>query len=226
MTNYRDGLILLLAAAGAGTDAIIILGFDVLTAAQTGNTILMAVAIARGDFSVGLSAGISVVAFLAGVVLGQLILSLARSRANGTGLRRALGLQLGFLAAVIGLWHWNEVAFAHGMIALAAIAMGIQSAVVMNLNSRPTTYITGMLTTFAVGLTRHWSESHRRATKGTAGADDHPWKHGMTWLIYGLSAVGTGWIFLRVGPLALLLPMAAITVVLAMNPRRLLRDSE
>lgn len=229
MTNYRDGLILLLAAAGAGTDAIIILGFDVLTAAQTGNTILLAVAVARGNFTIGLSAGISVLAFLGGVVLGQLILSLARSRAKGTGLRRALGLQLGLLAGVIGLWHYADTSFANGVIALAAIAMGIQSAVVMNLHSRPTTYITGMLTTFATGLTRNWGERSRRKSPSAANAgtpDDHPWKHGVTWLVYGVSAVVTGWTYLQVGPFALLLPMAAIAAVLTMNPQRLLRDAD
>ena len=48
-TDTRKLVVLLAVAAGAA-DAILIVRFDVLTAAQTGNTILLAVALATGNW--------------------------------------------------------------------------------------------------------------------------------------------------------------------------------
>lgn len=83
----RDLMMLLLSVAGGSVDAVIILGFNVLTAAQTGNTILLA--------------------------------TCSRS------------------------------------VAIAAIAMGVQSAIVLRLHVGPTTtYVTGTLTSFATKIVR------------------------------------------------------------------------
>ena len=58
--NWRnEGIPLLLTLVGGSVDAMVILGFNVLTAAQTGNTVLLAVAIARGDLVTGASAATS-----------------------------------------------------------------------------------------------------------------------------------------------------------------------
>lgn len=70
---------LLLILAGAGTDASVILGFNILTAAQTGNTILFAVALARGDFATGLNSGISIFCFVGGAIAGGWLCRRARA---------------------------------------------------------------------------------------------------------------------------------------------------
>lgn len=67
----REAIPLLLTLTGAGVDAMVILGFNALTAARTGNTVLLAVAIARGDAVTGLSAAVSVAAFAVGCFLGK-----------------------------------------------------------------------------------------------------------------------------------------------------------
>ncbi|MFY8217364.1 MAG: DUF1275 family protein [Chthoniobacterales bacterium] len=56
MTKNRELMVVLLTIAGGSVDAIGIIGFNVLTAAQTGNTILLAVAIAQGKIALGVSA--------------------------------------------------------------------------------------------------------------------------------------------------------------------------
>lgn len=70
----RDLMILLLAVAGAGMDAMVILRFGVLTAAQTGNTILLAVHLAQGEFASGLSSAVSVVGYIIGAAVGELVI--------------------------------------------------------------------------------------------------------------------------------------------------------
>lgn len=87
----RDRLILLLALAGAGVDAVVILGFNVLIAAQTGNTILLAVAVAQGQLAVGISAAVSVVGYVIGAAAGELMISgPATSRLGSAGITVAL----------------------------------------------------------------------------------------------------------------------------------------
>jgi uncharacterized membrane protein YoaK (UPF0700 family) len=56
MAKNRELMMVLLTIAGGSGDAIGIMGFNVLTAAQTGNTILLAVAIAQGKIALGVSA--------------------------------------------------------------------------------------------------------------------------------------------------------------------------
>lgn len=51
-----------------------ILGFNVLTAAQTGNTVLLAVALAQEKLDVGPAAAVSVAAFVVGAAAAELAL--------------------------------------------------------------------------------------------------------------------------------------------------------
>jgi uncharacterized membrane protein YoaK (UPF0700 family) len=67
-------MVLLLAVAGGGVDAIIILAFQVLTGAQTGNTVMLAVALAEGRFAAGFYSALSVASFIIGSVVGQLVI--------------------------------------------------------------------------------------------------------------------------------------------------------
>ena len=213
---------LLLTLAAAGVDAMVILGFNVLTAAQTGNTVLLAVAVARGDVETGLSAAVSVAAFVAGAIVGELLCG-----RPGSGRRRApvilpaLLIEMLLLIALLLLWLLTEPAAGRSAIALAASAMGIQSAAVLRLQGPSTTYITGMLATFTTGYVR-WIRVARIPRPRSAEPDAQPpdclpWRNGLIWVVYLSGAIVCGILFLRSGVLALLVPIAAICAVIAIQ---------
>jgi len=150
----QDLIVLLLSLAGGSVDAVMILGFNVLTAAQTGNTILLAVSLAQGRFATGFYAAVSVIGYMVGAAVGELVLVRRRDSASwlspfGWGL-------VAELIALCGLFvSWRlagrnpPVGTSAGLVVFAAVAMGIQSAAVLRLHLGPTTtYVTGTLTTF------------------------------------------------------------------------------
>ncbi len=193
--------IFLLVIAGAGVDAMIILSFNVLTAAQTGNTILMATSIASGDFANGMESAISVAAFLGGVVGGARLIAI---RANN-GLAIALWLELALLGLLLGLWMLFPKPAV--LIFFAAAAMGVQSAVTLRLKAdSTTTYITGMLATFGNGI----------GSRTTLTSPNHPpgsaRKAGLIWLAYLAGAIISGIIFLRIGPITLVIPIVCVSI--------------
>lgn len=213
-------MILLLALAGAGVDAVMIIGFNVLTAAQTGNTILLAVALARGQFALGLSAAISVIAYVAGAALGEVFL-VRQSRTKTSGIAATLLAEAALLGLLLVLWRVSGSAPSQttglALVAIAAVAMGIQSAAVRCLHNGPTTtYITGLLTSFTTGVIRNF------LVPGTSGhsSGDSPWQYGTVWVTYLAGAIVCGLIYLFAGTMALLLPIASVVAVIALGPRR------
>jgi len=230
----RDLVLLLLAFAGGGTDAVAILGFNVLTAAQTGNTILLAVAVARGQFAIGISAAISVLGYVAGVAIGEFfIVRHPGSLPGRSGIVSALIAELFLLACLLLFWLAAGSTPGHEMtgllVALAAVAMGIQSAAVLRLHAgQTTTYITGMLTNFTTGMIR-WllpgkPSQPTRQNPGTPeklSGSNKPWKYGLIWVIYAAGAVFSGLLFCHTGMLwALLLPMATIAAAIVLGSHR------
>lgn len=214
----RDLLILLLALAGAGVDAVVILGFNVLTAAQTGNTILFAVALAQGQVAVGVLAAVSVAGYVLGVAAGESMLIVhRRARPQRSGLSVALAVECVVLACLVLLWRrLGANPPPHGiaaLVALAALAMGVQSTVVLRLHAgTTTTYITGMLTTFASDGVR-WLLAptiSAEAQVGAASGRGTSCKAGLTWVVYAAGAVASGVLFLRVHELALLVPVTSV----------------
>lgn len=230
----RDFMILLLALTGAGVDAAVIMGFNVLTAAQTGNTILLAVALARGQLALGISAAVSVVAYVIGAAMGEFfIVRHSDSRPGPSGIARTLVAEIVFLAGLVFLWHaagpTPSCAMISALVALAAVAMGMQSAAVRQLHAGPTTtYITGLLTSFTTGMIQ-WmlagtNRSGAQPTRDNPGSsdkssDDKSWKYGVVWATYVVGAIVSGLLYLHAGEMALLLPIAATATVIALDPR-------
>jgi len=222
MTNRRELNVILLTVAGGAVDAIIIMGFNVLTAAQTGNTILLSVALAQGKFALGVSAAVSVLAFVAGVAIGQGFLSALPDRWR---IRAALGFETMLLLLLFGSWHrfgvqtGGEVEWL--LIACAAAAMGVQSAVILNLRARSTTYITGMLAGFMTGVVSDLiAKISNHSSKGAILRDPQTsgsWRAGVAWLTYGAAAILTGLMFIQFGPIALVLPLLAVASVIAIG---------
>lgn len=218
---------LVLTLAAAGVDAIVILGFNVLTAAQTGNTVLLAVAVARGDAETGLSAAVSVAAFVAGAVAAEVLCGRSTSGHRcEPGILPALLIEILLLMSLLTVWLLAEPVAGRSsvaVVALAALAMGVQSAAVLRLQGPSTTYITGMLATFSTGYVR-WIRAGRyrhpriRPPETDAKPPDRlPWRNGLIWVVYLSGAIVCGILFLRSGVLALLVPIAAICAVIAIQ---------
>jgi uncharacterized membrane protein YoaK (UPF0700 family) len=231
----RDATILLLAIAGAGVDAAMILGFGVLTAAQSGNTVLLAVSLAESRFASGLNSGISVLGYVIGAAAGELVIVGHRdSEPWPSAVRRALLAELVPLGCLLVGWH---LAGSHppqrttvALIAVAAFAMGIQSVAVLRVHAGPTTtYVTGTLTTFTTEMVR-WlrfvrsapaaSPTRENRRSGSRLSRSGPWMYGATWIVYLVAAVVAGLVFTRAQEMALLLPIVAILAVIATDARR------
>jgi uncharacterized membrane protein YoaK (UPF0700 family) len=225
MSDRQRVVILLLAAAGAGVDAVMLLTFGVLTAAQTGNTILLAVAIAHRQWGTGLAAAVSVGGYVAGAALGERVLEGRGARSSGAPLvTSGLLLELLLLAVALLVWRFTPASAGpggqSGLAALAAIAMGVQSAVTIRLHAGPgTTYVTGTLTTFTIETIRSVRGGARRQF-ASADLADHPPRaglYGATWAVYLAAAVAAALLGGRAGSAALLLPIALLTLVVLMR---------
>lgn len=232
----RRGLtILLLALAGGGVDAVIMLGFGVLTAAQTGNTILLAVAVAQGHFARGGHSAVSAAGYILGTVAGEWIIVARRasaSRLSPVGL--ALTVELVSLGGLLALWLLGRPERSWGggavLIALTALAMGIQSAAALRVHAGPaTTYITGTLTTFTTEVVRRLRRGKtavpQPSTDPEPGAasfwsSHRPWIYGMTWLVYAGGALAGALLFHRARAAALVLPIVMILAAIAVSGGR------
>lgn len=221
-------MILLLAAAGGGLDAVIISGFQVLTGAQTGNTVLLAVALAEGRFATGFYAALSVAAFVIGSVVGQSVILQHRSASALTPIGWALLAELVPLGALLVSWHLGPsqpgTTLTAVLVGFAAISMGIQSAAVLRLHGSPTTtYVTGTLTAFGTELTR-WifikeagqrsSGANDPARSGQVPLGSGPILYGIDLLVYLGGGVATAVLFLSVREMALVLPIVAVVAVI------------
>lgn len=200
MTSRRKLGSGLLVFAGSSVDALLIFGFNVLTAAQTGNTILFAVALARRDYVTGLGSAISIAAFVTGAVCGGWI-------CRRYGSRVALWIELLLLLTAFGTWFLSSAAWGNLVITAAALAMGIQSAVIVCIHGQPSTYITGLLTSFAVSV----SACSRESSRSVAA-------QGLVWVIYLGGAVTTGLVFVTCGMVAVLVPIGALTAATLLLP--------
>lgn len=225
----RDLMILLLAFAGAGVDAVSFLGFGrVFVANQTGNTIILAVALAQGQVATELRAAVSLVGFILGTAVGEAIVAGSRDRALWpSAVGRALVVELIPLLGLFAGWRLAGSVPSGPvldlLIVLSALSMGIQSAAVLRLGvGVSTTYITGTMAAFAAEAVR-WlrivettpptSPVRRELEPLSALSGRGPLLSGATWLTYAVGAVVSGVLFLRLGELTLLLPILAIVAV-------------
>lgn len=193
-------LVLFLALGAGAADAIIIVGFQVLTAAQTGNTILLATALAQGQWHAGLASGLSVAGFVTGALAGSWLLV-----RESLPVARVLALEFGMIVAVTVGWLLGSSAHPSAdlvIVTATASAMGLQSAVMLHQRTSSTTYVTGVLAAFARQVVS--------APAGVSpGAPDARFEGGV-WLVYFAGAIGGAWLYSQFGVPALLLSAACI----------------
>jgi len=206
-------MLLVLAWAAGIMDAVAYLGLGVFTTMMTGNTALLAFAIARGELAPIAKAGLALAAFGAGTAIGALIAGRRRSRGEWPSVvTEALaceGILLGVLTIV---WHVAGPAPATGatglLILSSGLAMGVQAAAVRSLGvpGVSTTYITSTLTTLSaelVGWTRPGERGRAQRIRLLAAV----------FITYGLGALVGGVLQSRASTLVIWLPLISVVAV-------------
>jgi uncharacterized membrane protein YoaK (UPF0700 family) len=181
----RSDLWLLGLALGGGVfdaTSYIALG-KVFTANMTGNTVLLAIAVARGSGADAARSAVALGGFSVGAAVGVMLTASTvgswPSRAGG-----ALALEVLGLAALLVLWAVLGVpAIRYVLIAVAGSVMGLQSAAVRASDIRGvnTTYMTSTLLNAIARVV----ERARR----TRARRDGPSLPGAAWVTYGLGAL-------------------------------------
>jgi uncharacterized membrane protein YoaK (UPF0700 family) len=149
----RDALLVGLAVVTGATDGATFLSLGhVFSSVITGNLVLLGVGAAHADVALLRSGGIALIAYAAGVAL---VASRLRPAASGArwsrGASRALAGELFVLIAFAVVWELTTArtpptAARESLLALAAVAMGMQSETVRMLGPFSTTYLTSTLT--------------------------------------------------------------------------------
>lgn len=219
----RERLLALAAAAGA-VDAISYLGLGhAFPANMTGNTVLLALALARGADAKTLPAAVALVGFSLGVLGGGLTIDRRRRWPASAG--GPLATHTLLLLAIALVWVLGgppSRSMRDLLLGVAGVAMGLQSVSVLVLGAGgiATTYMTGTLTRALARLTRRLSSAHEdargRRLRRLAELD---------WLLYALGAFCGGLLALHARADAYFLPAGLTAVTLVQVHRRRRRDA-
>jgi uncharacterized membrane protein YoaK (UPF0700 family) len=215
----RDVRLLLLAACAGCADGWSYFGLGhAFVANMTGNTVLLGLAVfqTHGDL---LHPAISLGCYGAGAVLGSF---LTRNVRRGTYWSKTISWTLMLegllLAGAEAGWithHANGWPTFNLLLGAVALAMGIQSAAMVQLNipGIVTTYITGTWTTMLTGLARLPRQKREQPPPQYLEFEQRLMMQAAVLSVYFLSAVLTGWLFRHL-PLAVgALPAAAVLLV-------------
>jgi len=206
-------------------DALGYLGLDhVFTANMTGNTVLLGLAVGRGQVLAALRSVSALLGFVVGLAVGASVIE-AQKPASDTkrAVSRAILVEGAVLAAFTVLWHLpvreTSPAMLQALILSSAGAMGIQSAIVrrLNLPGIATTYITGTLTSFVAGIVGRMGRA-KKLTRSTgiasrASFGDHRVQlQAGVFFVYMMAAVMSGVLQTRVSSLVAFSPLVAIAL--------------
>ncbi len=176
-------MVLTLSFAGGTVDAGAYLGLGhVFPANMTGNTVLLAIAAARGSATDLGRAAVALAAYCIGAFVGTLVL---HRRGDWPGkASRALLVEAALLATLVAVWSALGPGAHFGLIGLAAAAMGSQSAAVRasHVGGVSTTYVTGTLTTAVARIAWRLRGTPQRSSESPA-------LPGEAWILYLLGAL-------------------------------------
>jgi uncharacterized membrane protein YoaK (UPF0700 family) len=158
----RDVLVVVLAATSGYIDAVSYLGLGrVFTSNMTGNTVLLGLALGQAQGVAALRSAVALAGYLGGVAGATLIVGREEGGKGSpvwpTAVTTAVTVEGGVLllfAAGSLLARSSASGLVYPLIAVAAIAMGIQSVAVraLGVSGVATTYITGTWTSLLSGL--------------------------------------------------------------------------
>jgi len=157
----RDRLLLTLTFAAGSVDALSYLGLSrVFTANMTGNAVLLGLAISQTQELQVAHSSAAIVGFVLGVILGARLVGSGRERIVWSRrISAAVGVECALLLVfALGWWLSGPSAAGAGLaglIVLAGLAMGIQSAIARRLAvpGVSTTFVTGTITALLTELT-------------------------------------------------------------------------
>jgi uncharacterized membrane protein YoaK (UPF0700 family) len=201
----------LLSVASGAVDAISFLKFGVFTSAMSGNTVVLGIAIGRGELRLGVTAAIAFAGYFVAAGLSRPICDLEGR--NRRPLLILLSLEVLLLAGFVGLGLTRGVGLSGApVIALAGMAMGVQAtaARLLKTSGINTVVFTSTLTLIA-GAVSEAIARHRPLTWET-------WRQTVSFGCYAggaalaafLSGFGMG---------VVLLPLAAVGGALAAEAR-------
>jgi uncharacterized membrane protein YoaK (UPF0700 family) len=219
--------VLLLTWAAGTVDAISYLGLrHVFTANMTGNAVLLGISIGQGQGLAATRSLLALLAFIVGVALGALLVQL---RSADGEVARALIWPVAAEVVVLGIfalvWHVPMLPQNEGtlyvLIALSAVAMGIQSAAVrrLALPGIATTVITGTITSLVAGLIR-WlhltiiSPADGAENPAAPGGGRQLGLQAGVFLVYGAAAASSGFFQERIPLVVGISPFVATLLVL------------
>lgn len=185
----------------------------VFTANMTGNTVLLAIALASGSANAAARSLAALGGFCAGAALGVAMTS-AYGRWPATA-ARVLAVEVAALLALLVVWAAVGVqTIGDLLIVLAGIAMGAQSAAVRASDVRGvnTTYMTGTLVNAIAGLMRRGRSDSEKSQRPTLP--------GAAWGTYGLGALGGAFAEPAWHAAAIAVPLAIVSVVGGMTLRQ------
>jgi uncharacterized membrane protein YoaK (UPF0700 family) len=216
-----DLVVLLLTWAAGTSDALCFLRLHVFPANMTGNTMLLGLAIGRGEFETALRSAVALAGFLLGVAAGTLIVGRAGERGGWSpAVTRVVMLEWGLLALLGVTWSVAGLepreAVVHVLVVLSSLAMGMQSAAVFHVRipGVATTYITGTLTSLMVGLVGRLRQAAVKEASSPSPETDRSHAvriQGSLFVTYALAAVVCGAVELYWPFAVSLLPLAALT---------------
>lgn len=156
---------------------------QVFTSAMTGNSVLLGLSIGQGNVSAISRNAAALLSFLIGLLLGAVMLRMHRGKSGRSpAITRAFIVETILLLGFAGLWQIDggpasSEWLLYSLIALSAVAMGLQSSIAHHIGvpGMSTTYFTGTLTNLINGATslvlnRKSSVRHPRARTGWQAA--------------------------------------------------------
>ncbi|MGE3269034.1 MAG: YoaK family protein [Chloroflexota bacterium] len=222
--------LIMLTGVGGFIDAVSYLGLGrVFTAAMTGNSILLALAVVQLDGGSALRSSIALIGFVCGVAMGEAVSGRAEARPGWpSAVGAGLGLEVFVLAAAAWGWHvagpQQTGLQQHLLIALSAAAMGIQSVTARQLGvaAVTTTYVTGTVTSLTSGAVtwlRRPEPGRRQSAEQAATRSDSAVVHGpalpaLAWAVYVVGALAGGLVVLTAPSLAPLPALAVLALLL------------
>jgi uncharacterized membrane protein YoaK (UPF0700 family) len=219
----RDLLLLSLTAGSA--DAAGFLGLDhVFTSNMTGNLVLMGIELGQGQLLPATRVLYVLAIFFSGACLGAWLGRKYLQPDWPTLAFRLIGMEkIVLLLFGIGwfcLMDRNNIWTSHLLLALLALAMGLQSAAMGRLSAPgvATTAVTGTVTALATGAMSLLFIPESQVEQKEASRSRVKFQLGVV-LLYGGGAALSGWLIVHFPRLAGCLPMLAVAFVAPIRPK-------
>jgi uncharacterized membrane protein YoaK (UPF0700 family) len=214
---------LALSAVAGSVDGVgYLLLAKIFTSHMSGNSVLVTIEVARGNWPEAWRHFEPIVAFFFAVTAGFVITDVLTALKFSRRFSIIAALEVALLLAFLFLAHARE----QWVVVFPAAAMGIQNALIRRAGEHTvrTTFITGMLTNAAQGLVEAIGSSVKRTGKTVEKMRDYCY-YGAIWFCFVAGGICGVYIDLAHGPVALLLPICALAAMIAFDLHRPLAPS-